>query len=88
MGRDGSVTTEVLACICTALAVDVNDICETAKELKMIRDTREHNENVNPNDFKVERLHAALPEYFDGDGNFMIDRLEEALRGGRDQSYA
>ena len=30
----------------------------------MIRDAREHNEAVTPNDFKIERLRAALPEYF------------------------
>lgn len=32
MGKDGNVTTEVLARICTALTVDINDICEVAKE--------------------------------------------------------
>ncbi|MDD7384698.1 MAG: hypothetical protein PUG30_03815 [Actinomycetaceae bacterium] len=54
----------------------------------MIRDAREHNETVTPNDFEIERIRAALPEYFDKDGNFMIDTLEEALRGGADQSFA
>lgn len=48
----------------------------------MIRNTREHNETVKPNDFEMERLRAALPEYFDGDGNFMIDRLQQALQDG------
>lgn len=46
----------------------------------MIRDAQEHNENVNPNDFEVARLRAALPEYFDKSGNFMLDRLQESLR--------
>mgnify|MGYP000951774763 CR=1 FL=1 len=32
MGKDGNVTTDVLARICTALAVNINDICEIAKE--------------------------------------------------------
>lgn len=48
----------------------------------MIRNTSEHNEAVKPNDFEIERLRAALPEYFDGDGNFMIDRLQQALQDG------
>lgn len=48
----------------------------------MIRDAREHNETVTPNDFEIERLRAALPEYFDKDGNFMFDRLQESLQNG------
>ncbi|WP_019174116.1 helix-turn-helix domain-containing protein [Brevibacterium ravenspurgense] len=32
MGKDGNVTTEVLARICEAMAVNINDICEVAKE--------------------------------------------------------
>ncbi|MDR6938524.1 helix-turn-helix transcriptional regulator [Arcanobacterium hippocoleae] len=28
LGRDGNVTTDVLARICTALECDINDICE------------------------------------------------------------
>ena len=53
----------------------------------MIRDAREYNESVTPNDFEIERLRAALPEYFDKDGNFMFDRLQESLKegGGRCQ---
>lgn len=34
MGKDGNVTTEVLARICTALTVYINDICDATKELK------------------------------------------------------
>lgn len=48
----------------------------------MIRNTSELNETVKPNDFEIERLRATLPEYFDGDGNFMIDRLQQALQDG------
>ena len=34
MGKDCNVTTEVLARICSALTVDINDICEATKEPK------------------------------------------------------
>lgn len=52
----------------------------------MIRDAREHNEAVTPNDFKIERLRAALPEYFDKNGNFMFDRLQESLKKSEGES--
>ncbi len=48
----------------------------------MIRDAHQHNETVQPNDFELERLRAALPEYFDSNGAFMIDRFKETLRSG------
>ena len=48
----------------------------------MIRDAHEANETTTPNDFEIARLRAALPEYFDKDGAFMLDRLEGALRDG------
>lgn len=48
----------------------------------MIRDVREYNESVSPNEFEMDRLRAALPEYFDASGNFMIDRLQDAVRAG------
>ena len=48
----------------------------------MIRDAQEHNEVVAPNDFEITRLRAALPEYFDKDGSFMLDRLQDSLRAG------
>lgn len=48
----------------------------------MIRDAHEHNETVTPNEFEIERLRAALPEYFDKNGNFMFDRLQESLKEG------
>lgn len=46
----------------------------------MIRDDNKYNETVKPGDFELDRLHAALPEYFDADGNFMIDRLQQTLQ--------
>lgn len=52
----------------------------------MIRDAREHNETATPNEFEIERIRAALPEYFDKDGAFMLDRLQESLRGGTSAS--
>lgn len=48
----------------------------------MIRNISDHNETVKPNDFELDRLRTALPEYFDSNGNFMIDRLQQALQGG------
>ncbi|OOP63119.1 site-specific DNA-methyltransferase [Arthrobacter sp. SRS-W-1-2016] len=48
----------------------------------MIRDVLEHNEAVSPNDFEIARIRAALPEYFDKNGSFMFDRLQESLRSG------
>lgn len=48
----------------------------------MIRDAQEHNEVVTPTDFEITRLRAALPEYFDKDGSFMLDRLQDSLRAG------
>lgn len=45
----------------------------------MIRDAHDANEATKPNDFELERLRAALPEYFDKDGEFRLDRLQEAL---------
>lgn len=37
---------------------------------------------TKPNGFELARLRAALPEYFDNDGGFMLDRLQETLRAG------
>lgn len=48
----------------------------------MIRHTSEHNETVKPNDYEIERIRSLLPEYFDGDGNFKIDRLQQAFQDG------
>lgn len=48
----------------------------------MIRDAHMHNETVRGNEFEVDRLRSTLPEYFDRDGNFMLGRLQDALRAG------
>ena len=45
----------------------------------MIRDAHNANETTKPNDFELARLRAALPEYFDKDGDFRLDRLQDAL---------
>ncbi|WP_330447125.1 site-specific DNA-methyltransferase [Kocuria rhizophila] len=45
----------------------------------MIRDAHDANETTKPNDFELARLRAALPEYFDKDGDFSLDRLQEVL---------
>jgi len=46
----------------------------------MIRDAHESNATVKPAGFELARLRAAVPEYFDREGNFRLDRLQEALR--------
>jgi adenine-specific DNA-methyltransferase len=45
----------------------------------MIRDAHEANATVKPADFELARLRAAVPEYFDKNGDFRLDRLQEAL---------
>ncbi|SMX83283.1 hypothetical protein [Brevibacterium aurantiacum] len=45
----------------------------------MIRDAHEANAAATPADFELARLRAALPEYFDKDGDFRLDRLQGAL---------
>lgn len=45
----------------------------------MIRDAHESNATATPTDFELARLRAALPEYFSKDGDFRLDRLQEAL---------
>lgn len=45
----------------------------------MIRDAHEANATARPADFELARLRAALPEYFGKDGDFRLDRLQEAL---------
>lgn len=45
----------------------------------MIRDAHEANAAATPADFELARLRAALPEYFDKDGDFRLDRLQDAL---------
>jgi adenine-specific DNA-methyltransferase len=48
----------------------------------MIKDAHEANETTSPSDFEIARLRASLPEYFDRDGGFLLDRLHDALRAG------
>lgn len=48
----------------------------------MIRNSLKYNETVKPNEFELKRLRSVLPEYFDKNGNFMIDRLQETLKSG------
>lgn len=45
----------------------------------MIRDAHEANATTKPADFDLARLRAALPEYFDKDGTFKLDLLQNAL---------
>lgn len=47
----------------------------------MIKNIHERNESVKPHDFELKKLRAALPGYFDKNGNFMFDRLQDALQG-------
>lgn len=46
----------------------------------MIRDAVEANDSVKPNDLEAGRIRTALPEYFDKDGNFMLDKFQGALQ--------
>jgi len=45
----------------------------------VIRDAHEANATAKPADFELARLRAAVPEYFDKNGDFRLDRLQEAL---------
>ena len=47
----------------------------------MNREARDLNEAVSANSHDVQRLRLAFPEYFDADGNFMLDRFEAMLKG-------
>lgn len=49
----------------------------------MILDNQRNNEKVRPNTFELERLRAALPQYFDKDGSFMLDRLQANLKDSK-----
>lgn len=46
----------------------------------MIRDAQKHNENVTPKDFEIDVLMEALPHYFDGDGNFKMEKFQNMLQ--------
>lgn len=45
----------------------------------MIIDAQEGNEQVKANSFELEELKAALPQYFDGEGNFKFDSFQKML---------
>lgn len=46
----------------------------------MIRDVQQHNEKVTPKDSELDLLMAALPVYFDGDGNFKMEQFQNMLQ--------
>lgn len=46
----------------------------------MIRDAQQHNENATPKDFEIDVLMEALPHYFDGDGNFKLEKFQNMLQ--------
>src|SRR5699024_12570521 len=45
----------------------------------VIRDIQEQNEEMKPQEFELEKLKRHLPEYFDRDDNFLMDKFQEAL---------
>lgn len=45
----------------------------------MIKDALEHNENVTPATFNLERFKAAFPEFFDSTGAFKADDFAKAM---------
>lgn len=45
----------------------------------MIRDKIKYNDDVKPNDKEVQKLKKEFPQYFDRDGNFLMDRFTEML---------
>ncbi len=46
----------------------------------MIYDSLKHNEEVTPNRLELDALRENFPQYFDKDGQFMLDRFTEMLR--------
>lgn len=46
----------------------------------MIKDAQEHNESTIPNAYELDQIKEALPQYFDADGNFLIDKLQNLLK--------
>ncbi|WP_144793831.1 site-specific DNA-methyltransferase [Corynebacterium singulare] len=46
----------------------------------MIRDAQAANEEISPNSFEVQRLQEALPNYFDADGNFQLEKFQTMLK--------
>ena len=46
----------------------------------MLKDNIMTNENIKPNSNEIEKLKANLPQFFDKDGEFLLDRFKEMLR--------
>lgn len=46
----------------------------------MIRDAQAANEEISPNSFEMQRLQEALPNYFDADGNFQLEKFQTMLK--------
>lgn len=46
----------------------------------MLKDIIKTNENIKPNSREIEKLKIDFPQFFDGDGEFLIDRFEEILK--------
>ncbi len=51
----------------------------------MIYDSLKHNEEVTPNSLELDALRENFPQYFDKDGQFMLDRFTEMLRANEMQ---
>lgn len=46
----------------------------------MIRDAQAANEEISPNSFEMGVLRDALPQYFDADGNFQLEKFQTMLK--------
>ena len=46
----------------------------------MIRDAQAANEEISPNSFEIGVLRDALPQYFDADGNFQLEKFRTMLK--------
>ena len=46
----------------------------------MLKDNIIANENIKPNSNEIEKLKANFPQFFDKDGEFLLDRFKEMLR--------
>lgn len=46
----------------------------------MLKDIIKANENIKPNSREIEKLKIDFPQFFDRDGEFLIDRFEEILK--------
>ena len=66
-----------------ALNYKVDDILVSIKEEEkpfMLKDNIIANENIKPNSNEIEKLKANFPQFFDKDGEFLLDRFKEMLR--------